>query len=377
MATVKLKVDLKDSAYLAANPTKVLTDNEVIFLDDGRYAFGDGSTTLSALTFFGGGTEQATGLVDGGTITVGSYGGSGSDNDIRVAAAEWYISSFGTFVTTTNTDFLDIALSSSGTQRYVGLFGKNDGTIIKSEGSEAALASLPATPADHAVIGYVLVTSTAVSSTPDLSGYLLRADKATAADVAAATNDEKYITPLAIGQASPYDISSARFTGKRFTVPHTGNWSNTSGSLQSALWAMPCPVGPSLTITQLIFTVAGGAGVGRTARIGLASADSSGYPSTIVEDSGELSCASTGEKTFILSTPRTMTGRIFYFLIQTSDANVLVNISGNAIRLLNLEGAVNGGASYFATRAYAAFPASYPAGASKSANAILVEAVKQ
>lgn len=51
MATVKFKVDLQGAAYLAANPTKVLEADEIIFLDDGRIGFGDGTTQLQNLVY--------------------------------------------------------------------------------------------------------------------------------------------------------------------------------------------------------------------------------------------------------------------------------------------------------------------------------------
>ena len=44
----------------------------------------------------------------------------------------------------------------------------------------------------------MLVTDSAASSTPDLSGYLLKSSKATAADIIAGTRDDLYATPLSL-----------------------------------------------------------------------------------------------------------------------------------------------------------------------------------
>jgi len=110
------------------------------------------------------------GLVSGGAITVGTYGGAGTDNDARVAAATWYISPT-TYSTVVDTDFLDIALSAAGLQRYVGFYGDNTGTITKVEGAETEYAAYPSTPVGSIVIGYILVTDASSGAAPDLSIY--------------------------------------------------------------------------------------------------------------------------------------------------------------------------------------------------------------
>lgn len=51
MAIVNLILDVKDQAYIDANPTKVLALNVPIYRSDGMVAFGDGTTPLSGLTF--------------------------------------------------------------------------------------------------------------------------------------------------------------------------------------------------------------------------------------------------------------------------------------------------------------------------------------
>ena len=51
MTLVKIKLDVKDAAYISANPTKVLALNEPIYRNDGLVAYGDGVTPLSGLTF--------------------------------------------------------------------------------------------------------------------------------------------------------------------------------------------------------------------------------------------------------------------------------------------------------------------------------------
>lgn len=191
MAVVRLILDWKEPSWVIGN-ADVLDENEIVHLTDGRFAQGDGVTEVQNLTWLGAVSNTATHLISGGGATVGSFGGG---NNVRVAAASYYIEDNGSF-SSSQTDYT-IALSSEGTQRFVAFFGNTSSTVTKVEGTESTVAEMPATPADTVLLGYVLVTDGAVSETPDLSGYLLRADKATKAEAQTGTNDEKYLTPLA------------------------------------------------------------------------------------------------------------------------------------------------------------------------------------
>jgi len=118
--------------------------------------------------------DKANGVLTGCTITLGSYGGSGSNNDIRVTEGTWRISpnEYGN-VGSGNTDFLDIALSASGLQRYVELVGTSVNTIIKVEGTESAIAVRPTLAAGQVSLGSILVKDALIDPpVPDLSGYL-------------------------------------------------------------------------------------------------------------------------------------------------------------------------------------------------------------
>jgi hypothetical protein len=112
--------------------------------------------------------DKTNGLESGGVITVGVFGA----NNVRVAAAQWYISP-SSYSTAGNTDF-SCALAAAGLQRYVGFYGDNANTITKVDGVESEYAAPPATPVGTALIGYILVTDAAAGSAPDLSVYLTR-----------------------------------------------------------------------------------------------------------------------------------------------------------------------------------------------------------
>jgi len=109
--------------------------------------------------------DKVNGLTSGGTITIGTFGA----NNVRVAAAVWFISP-SNYTTAIDTDF-SVALSSAGLQRYVGFYGNTSNTIVKVEGTESEYAALPTQPANTALIGYILVTDSAAGVAPDLSTY--------------------------------------------------------------------------------------------------------------------------------------------------------------------------------------------------------------
>lgn len=141
--------------WASINP-KLLEGEEGYEIDTGRTKMGDGVTLWNGLTYNS--TSQAqTGLVSGGAISTGVFGG----NNIRVAAAVWYIAAQGSFSTSGNTDF-SVALSTSGTVRYVDFYGDSSNVISKVEGSEGTTASHPAAPANSALIGSVIVTDGSV-----------------------------------------------------------------------------------------------------------------------------------------------------------------------------------------------------------------------
>jgi len=62
MATsINIELGYKDSAWFAANPTKVLLAGQIVYLQQtGTYKIGDGTTTLTALSFLGGSASTPT-----------------------------------------------------------------------------------------------------------------------------------------------------------------------------------------------------------------------------------------------------------------------------------------------------------------------------
>ena len=160
--------------------------------------------TLADASQWGTKQDRQDEVLSGGTITIGTFGGSGTDNDVRVSATNWYIQSTElNYSTAGNTDFLDIALSAAGLQRFVAFYGDNLSTITKVEGTESEYATMPATPANSVLIGYILVTDGSLGVAPDLSAYatINPRVRVVASELIPTlnvdTHDELYITALA------------------------------------------------------------------------------------------------------------------------------------------------------------------------------------
>lgn len=261
---VGIKFDPQQLAWFTANSSEVFADGIVIYCNEapnkGYYKIADGVTTLGALPFLGGGgqvdsvtgtpnrisvdntdpanpvvdissvfadskADKQTGLLSGGGLTIVT-------DDITVSEATYYIVGFGEF-SSPETAFNNIALSGAGNQRFVAFYGNSSGAVVKVEGAEGAVASMPSTPANTALINYSLVTDGDIGSGVDLSGYMLKSDKATAADVSTGTNDTKYITALGLLNSGKYALSTVANTKtivlfKRTTpITHTGTVSPT------------------------------------------------------------------------------------------------------------------------------------------------------
>lgn len=206
------------SEWTSANPV-LLSGEEGYETDTGFEKIGDGVTEWNDLPYKAVASQQ-TGLVSGGEITIGDYDSGGTNNDIRVAVASYYILGSGSF-SSEQTDFNNIALSSEGTQRYIGFFGKSDGTIQKVEGTEGATAAYPATPANTAPIGYVLVSDGAIGDPIEPGDIEFSEIGGNASDNASLV---AYVAAQMAAIGSSFDKSLYKLTAE---ITHTGTTSET------------------------------------------------------------------------------------------------------------------------------------------------------
>jgi hypothetical protein len=136
--------------------------------------------------------DRPNGVTTGGEIETGV-------DYITVSATSWMIG-FVNYSAPIIT-FSNIALSGSGNQRYIAIYGNTLNEINKLEGDESTLAVYPDLPSNTIVIGYVLVGDGVISSpTPDLSAY-------------ATTN-------WVFNWSEPKILRSTRSTNYRFDTPN-------------------------------------------------------------------------------------------------------------------------------------------------------------
>lgn len=101
-------------------------------------------------------TLLSGGVVDSSEIDSGT---------LKISPSTWSLTISGTqsiYSTTEITEFNDIALSSEGTQRYIGFYGNSSNNIIIVEGDESSAAVPTIRPVDTTFINMILVTSEGV-----------------------------------------------------------------------------------------------------------------------------------------------------------------------------------------------------------------------
>jgi len=180
------------------------------------------------------------------------------------------------------------------------------------------------------------------------------------------------------GGGSIFDISSARFSGQWYDA--FMNYGVITGSVNywnAAMSAMPFIVGEDHTVTAIRFEVTTGI-ASNNARIGIYTSTAAGYPGTLIEESGNIDCSTTGLKTYNLASalPLLSANRM-YFIVFAAQINTLVFREQSTICLLPSSGA-NRGANYrLGAFSFGALTTPFPAGASINTGGLLVNLLKQ
>ena len=117
--------------------------------------------------------DRPNGLVSGGAITIGSFGGSGTNNDIKVAAGSYFISpDFFVFPETPDeSPWLDVALCPGGQSRYVEIVGTTTGITIR-DGTPSTIPSHPTIATNEVSLGWILVGDSVIEE-PAVSSDIL------------------------------------------------------------------------------------------------------------------------------------------------------------------------------------------------------------
>lgn len=175
-----------------------------------------------------------------------------------------------------------------------------------------------------------------------------------------------------------YGFASNKFSGQFYDVfLATGVATGSAGYWNGVLSAIPFVVGDDHTVTDIQFEVTTAA-VASTARIAIYTSTSAGYPDALIEESGDISTATTGLKTYTFATPINLdaSNRLYFIVFQCSSASLIFREPTGMIYLLPSSGA-NKGANYRYTFGYAAMPATFPGGASINTGGFMVKLKKQ
>lgn len=179
-------------------------------------------------------------------------------------------------------------------------------------------------------------------------------------------SSEAYLSEIIFSQTTK-DISYDRKEGTTqfeswHTSPSTGTAQTTGAIVANRLYAMPFVVPKRVWIDGLAFNVTT-AGTGN-ARIGLYESDGRGYAGKLIADSGNISIASTGVKTYLPSGGILLTpGLKFLAIVSNGTPTLRCHAVGGLIVVLGSPAAL-GTASilgFYAAHTFAALPAAFPA----------------
>lgn len=356
---VHIRQGYKNEAWFTANANVVTlkAGQRVNLLQTGLYKLGDGTTILGALEWLG---ESATtfaeltddprdnqqladyldqkadrqsGLISGGSLSV-------DGDDITVNIAEYFLLGSGEF-TTVATPFNNIALSSTGKQRFVAFYGTPLGTVIKVEGVEGQYAVRPDSPG-NVLINYSLVTDSGLGSGVDLANYLLKSEKSSQDTNRTGTNDTTYVTPLgnaikalAVVPKAADTTSNLHFYSQAFTGSAAENHPASINSLRGNAFFIETP----LTLKAIGIRVSSTAVAGTNVQFGIYASLNGSPTGNAIYTSGSVSIntgvAATVKVTGIsLSLPP---GLYFIFMNVSASSGLIRTGSINAGRLLGID----------------------------------------
>lgn len=143
-----------------------------------------------------------------------------------------------------------------------------------------------------------------------------------------------------------------------------GSMFNTGVGWIGFVYTCPYLVGGSHTVTQIRWPVTTGIAAS-TIRLALYD-DLDGYPNNLIEESGALSSASSGEIAYTFSSPRLLAGKLYHLALQVSSNSVAGRYWTGGISVLPRPALGTPFFSYSLSMAYGAFPATFTAGATKA-----------
>lgn len=327
MALADLRQGYKNQAWFDANPTLVLKEGQVVhLLQTGTYKIGNGSTTLSALAFLGG-------------------GGSGGTNNLYEDQA-WFDSNTTYVLEEGQVAFLE----------QTGRYKLGDG--VTQLQTLAFLGSGGGVRFDSNTAGFPVTGEIEVIYVAKDTGLMYQWNGVTYVELSASSAETTYsFQPI--------------ISGVWRTVPFTGN----AGSLANTtgiLLFIPYYVDKDHYVTEIGLYLLAGA-TGGTIRLALYSKDAtSGQAATLIEDSGNITATSSGQKSFSFASPRLMlASEKVYYLGYQANANG-ISVRSTTSWLTNVyDGAAGVSNARIQFGSYGAFPSTVTP-TSQTGNAILV-----
>lgn len=362
MADVNIQLGYKSSAWFSSNSTLVLLEGQIVYkLQTGEYKIGDGVTQLSALSFLGAGSGSAswggiTGTLSNQTDLQTALdaklnkSGSNADQDLDLGNFAVNAKSFKVNGTDGNGNVglkhqaSDATANGQETAIFAGsdgeLYYKNDGNAVAQIASRAWVN----------LQGFITNVATALGYTPANKAGETFTGPITATNLSGTNTGDQNLTP--------YAKHNTFFSTQWVCQPGSGVYAQLT-ALHGIIWFVPFKVDHDTVFTDIGMEVVVAAA---SSNINLALYNDNGTgqgPGTKIEESGNLSAATTGLKSYTFSpSPRTLlaSSKIYWLAFQVSSATIALRYNQMISVVIPSTGA--GTSLKTLSQAYGTFPAS-------------------
>ncbi|MFA7287681.1 MAG: hypothetical protein WC055_02275 [Melioribacteraceae bacterium] len=147
----------------------------------------------------------------------------------------------------------------------------------------------------------------------------------------------------------------------------TGTTYSTASFAANQVYVTPYLICSPHTVLQIRVPVTTGV-AGQSIRMGLYSADVNGYPDALIEQSGAISVATSGEYSYTFASALALTGKLVFMAVNCTSTGVVFRLWIGPVNLLPRTAGNPPVAGYRFAHGFGSFPANFPGSAIETTN---------